>query len=486
MTPRRGIAAVVVLAGLAGLGLASRHDPVVATSTFASLGRPTMPFVPTGSFITSSWFCPGVPAGEADVGGSVTIANPNDEAMTGTITAFATSPDAATAATPAVSRAITVEPRSTASVDLLEMQPSGSFVSAVVEIDGGGGFVEQVAEHPAGNAVAACANAASSEWYFADGFTVDGSTEQLVLTNPYPDAAIVDIGFVTSDGVRRPSRLQGYPVPGRSVQVVELGARDEPLVAAEVVASRGRVVAGRSQHYVGGGRLGYTMSLGAPSLTTQAWFADGERGDGITESYSIFNPTDSDIVVYPVFLGAPVSAEFTNDREITVPKGRVVTFDTADETNLPPGRHGIVFSTFATSADLDVPSMVVERVITRPAGSSVATSVVMGAPPELASRRWSAAISSDIALEDAIVVLNADNIPTTVTVSTLGTGGLVPVPGLEAVALGAGSVITIPINDPSALGVPFVVTSEQSIFVERLLPRGTDLRGRSGSYALAG
>jgi hypothetical protein len=487
MTPRRGIAAIVaVLVGLAGLGAASRHEPVVQSSRFASLGRPTMPFVPSGSFITSSWFCPGVPAGQADLGGSVTITNPNDETMTGTVTAYTTSIGDSTSAAPAAARPITVEPRSTTTIDLVEMQPSGSFVSAVIEINGGGGFVEQVAEHPAGDAVAACANAASSEWYFADGFTVGGSTEQLVLTNPYPDAAIVDIGFVTTDGVRRPSRLQGYPVPGRSVQVVELGARDEPLVAARVVASRGRVVAGRSQHYVGGGRLGYTMSLGAPALTTQAWFADGERGDGITESYSIYNPTNEDIVVYPVFLGAPVSAEFTNDREIMVPKGRVVTFDTGDEPSLPTGRHGIVFSTFATSADRDVPSMVFERVMTRPAGTSVATSVVMGAPPELASRRWSAAISSDIAIEDAIVVLNADNIATTVTVSTLGTGGLVPVPGLEAMPLGAGSVITIPITDPSALGVPFVITSEQSIFVERLLPRGADLRGRSGSYALAG
>ncbi|MEX0848574.1 MAG: DUF5719 family protein [Ilumatobacteraceae bacterium] len=481
MTPRRAIATVVaVVLALTGLALASRREPVVLQASFASLGRPTMPFVPTGSFITSSWFCPGVPAGEADVGGSVTITNPNDEAMTGTVTAYTTSSDESTAGPPSASRPITVEPRSATTVDLVEMQPSGSFVAAVVEINGGGGFVEQVARHPAGDAVAACANAASSDWYFADGFTVDGSTEQLVLTNPYPDAAIVDIGFVTADGVRRPSRLQGYPVPGHSVQVVELGARDEPVVAAEVVASRGRVVAGRSQHYVGGGRLGYTMTLGAPSLSTQYWFADGERGTGITESYSIFNPTDEDVTVYPVFLGAPVSAEFTNDREITVPKGRVVTFDTADEAQLPDGRHGVVFSTFSTA------SIVVERVITRPAGDSVATSVVMGSPPELASRRWSAAISSDIAVDEAIVVLNADNIATTVTVSTLGTGGLVPVPGLEALPLAAGAVLTIPINDPSAIGVPFVVTSDQSIFVERLLPRGADLRGRSGSFALAG
>ncbi len=478
MRPLRSVAGLVVAVALAGLGLTARDEPVVVDPVFANLGSPTMPFVPSGSFITSSWFCPGVPSGASDLGGTVSITNTADEPIAGRVTAFTTDPSQAP-----VDQPVNVAPRSTTTIDLGALQPTGTFVSALVEIDGGGGYVEQRAVHPAGDSVAACANAASSNWWFADGFTVDDSTERLVLTNPYPDAAIVDIRFVTTDGIRRPSRLQGYPVPGNSVQVVtlgELGARDEPILAAQVSASRGRVVAGRAQHYVGGGRLGFAMTLGAPSLSSQYYFADGETGAGIAEQYAIYNPTDTDVTVDAVFLGLPASPDFLNDTQIAVPAGRVVILDTADVENLPTGRHGAVFSTFAGD------SIVVERVISRPAGNSVATSVVMGSPPNLASTRWSASFGSDTAVDDALVVLNVDSVDTTVTVSALGPGGLVPIPALESLPLPAGGIVTVPISDPSLLGRAFVVSSGQRIFVERSLPRGHDLDGRSGSFLLAG
>ena len=475
MTPRRSVAALVVALSMTALGISARDQPVELTSTFTSLGEPTMPFVPGGSFITSTWFCPGVPANEESVGGSVEITNPLDEPIEGRITVYSS-----IAGTAPADRPITIEARSKQSVDLKALQPGAAFVSAVVEIDGGGGFVEQIARHPAGDAVAACSNAASSNWYFADGFTAEGSTEQIVITNPYPDAAIVDIGFVTADGIRNPSRLQGYPIAGRSVQVVELGARDESVLAAEVVASRGRVVVGRAQHYLGGGRLGFTMTLGAPSLSTQYYFADGEVGEGIVEQYSLFNPSDQEVTVQAVFLGLAPTPDFVNDTEVIVPAGRVVTLSTADVPALPAGRHGAVFSTLGAAA------IVVERVITRPAGDSVATSVVLGSPPSLASTRWSASVGTDVALENVLVVLNVDAIDTTVIVSSLGTGGLVPVPGLESIPLAAGAVITVPLTDPSVLGAPFVVESGSRIYVERLLPRGAELRGRSGSFLLSG
>ena len=69
MNPRRAALGAVVAVGLVGLVAVSRDEVAVGEASFASLGAPTMPFVPTGSFITSSWFCGGVPAGEDDVGG---------------------------------------------------------------------------------------------------------------------------------------------------------------------------------------------------------------------------------------------------------------------------------------------------------------------------------------------------------------------------------------------------------------------------------
>jgi hypothetical protein len=483
--PQRSIAALIVVIGLVGLGVRAREAPEEVDPAFANLGKPTMPFVPSGSFITSSWFCPGVPSGQVDLGGSVEITNPSDEPIDGHITIY-TSDTAASA----VVQPIEIGARSNLSVDLAEAQPTGAFVSALVEIEGGGGFVEQIARDPAGDAVAPCANAASSSWYFADGFTLGDSTEQLVLSNPYPDAAVVTISFVTANGPRSPSRLKGYPVPGQSVQVIELGsgARDEAVLAAEVQATRGRVVAARAQHYTGGGRAGFSLTLGAPSLSSQYYFADGEVGEGIDEQYAIFNPSDQEVTVDAIFLGIDPAVQeqaaaedgFLNQEQIVVPAGRVVTLSTDDVEGLPAGRHGASFATYAED------SIVVERAITRPAGDGIATTVVMGSPPQLASTRWSAAVGTDIALENVLVVLNVDGVDTTVTVSALGPGGLVPVPGLEALPLPIAGLITVPIEDPSALGRPLVVESGQRIYVERLLARDPELRGRSGSFALAG
>lgn len=471
----RSLSILLIVTGLFALVATAGRSSIAMDPVFTSLGSPTMPFVPSGSFITASWYCPGIPTGQPGLGGNVVITNPTDQAIQGRLTVF-TDRDA----TPPTSLPITIGARNSEQLDLTQLQTVGTFLSALVEIDGGGGFVEQQALHPAGNSVSACSNAASSNWYFADGFTVDGSTEQLVLTNPFPDAAIVDIGFVTEQGKRTPSRFQGFPVPGRSVRIVDFGsgAQDEPVIAAQVIASRGRIVAARSQHYVGGNRLGYGISLGAPSLASQYYFADGEVGDGISEQYRVFNGSTQDVVVDVIFLGA--GADFLNNAELEVPAGGYAKLDTADIAGLPAGRHGSVFSTLSSE------SIAVERIISRPTGNLVTTTVVMGSPSTLASTRWSGAISTDVALDDVLVVLNVDNVDTTVAVSALGPGGLVPVPGLEAVPLPAGAVIPISITDAAVLGQAFVVQSAQRLYVERLLPRGGDLRGRSGSFALSG
>jgi hypothetical protein len=222
------------------------------------------------------------------------------------------------------------------------------------------------------------------------------------------------------------------------------------------------------------------MSLGAPDLSSQYYFAEGEQGPNINETYSVYNGSDQDVTVDVVFLGVPVTTDFLNDTQLELQAGEVAELSTADVENLPTGRHGAVFSTFADK------SIVVERTLTRPAGNSIATTLVVGAPPGLASQRWSSSLGTDVAVENVIVVLNVDAVPTTVSVSTLGPGGFVPVPGLESVALAAGGVTAIGIEDPTALGKPFVVESAQRLFVERLLPRGEDLRGRSASFLLAG
>jgi hypothetical protein len=341
--------------------------------------------------------------------------------------------------------------------------------------------------HPAGDSVAPCANATSDEWYFADGFTVDGSLETLVLSNPYEGAVVADLAFTTAAGESTPAAFQGFTIPPRSVKTIpiaELGARDEPIIATKVTASSGEMVVGRVQHYLGGGRSGHQVTLAAPALRDQFWFADGERAEGIEETYSIFNPTDRDVQVDVIFLGLPVEANFGDVDPLTVPAREVLVFDPYDEdagASIPDGRHATVFSAPGE------PSIVVERVTTRPTDSLVATSVVLGAPPRLdgfVATRWHVGIGPDTPTEEALVVYNVDNTDATITVEAVGPAGPSEVPSLTDIPIGPGGVIAIDLVAEDVLGQELIVTSTSRVFVERSLGRGGDLEGRSGSWAL--
>ena len=476
---RRAIPAVaVVTAGFAAIVAVGRDEPVPTTPVFATPAGVWMPSVDDTEALTRSWFCPGVPAsGEDGVGGEVVVANRDDERLVGRFSVLG--PDG-----PVAEQEIAVEPwsRSTIDVDAFVTAP---FASVVVELEGGSGIVEQRALHPAGDSVSPCATSTSDEWYLADGFTVDGSVETLVLTNPYDDAAVVELKFATESGTSTPAAFQGFPVPPRSVKTIpiaELGARDEPVIAVEVVAERGRLVVGRAQHYLGGGRLGYGVTLAAPALRDQFWFADGELGEGVTETFAIYNPTDSDVQVDAVFLGLPLDAAYGDVPPIDVPADSVVVLDPSDEAfGLPDGRHATVFSTLAD------PSIVVERVLTRPAGDSVATSVVVGAPPRqdaFVASRWHLGIGPSEPTPQALVIYNVDNVEGTVTIESVGPAGPVAVPSLTDIPIGPGAVLTVDLVDPEVLDRELIVQASNRVFVERSLSRGAGRDGRSGSWAL--
>lgn len=474
---RRAIPAfVVLLVGLIALVVVGREPTTVDAPFFSAPAGAWMPAVRDDTALTGSWFCPGVPAtGEDGVGGDVVVSNRDDEEIIGRFTIL--TPDGV-----AARETLTVEPWSQTTIDV-DAYATATFASVIVEIDGGRGFVEQRAQHPAGDSVAACADNTSDQWYFADGFTVDGSVETLILTNPYDDAAVVDLTFATESGESTPAAFQGFTILPQSVATIPNLARDEPIIGVKVTAARGRLVVGRAQHYLGGGRLGYDVSLAAPALREQLWFADGETGDGITETYAIYNPTDAAVQVDAVFLGVPIESSY-GDVPIDVGAHKVVIYDPSKDESitLPPGRHSAVFST------LSDPSIVVERILTRPAGDSIATSVVVGAPPRsgdgFVASQWHVGIGPSEPTPAALVVYNVDNVDGTITIEAVGPGGPTAVPSLTDIPIAAGAVTAIDLVDPDVLGRELIVRATNRVFVERSLPRGNGLEGRSNSWAL--
>ncbi len=482
-------ALVVLLAGVVGLVVVGGRAPEPSEPVFAEPADAWMPSVSDVETLTGSWYCPGVPAtGEEGVGGEVIISNRGAEPMTGRFTVL--TEDGVVA-----DRGFEVPARSQSTIDV-DSFATADFASVVVEIDGGRGFAEQRALHPAGDSVTPCSDRTSSEWYLADGFTVDGSVETIVLTNPFDESVVADLRFSTEAGESSPAAFRGFTIPPRSVETVpiaELGARDEPIIATAVTTTAGRLVVGRAQHWVGGGRLGYDVSLASPALGDQFWFADGSTGEGITEEYAIYNPTDDDVTVDVVFLGLPADADLGSVEPIDVPARQVVVFEPGtgsgdDEDGgdsggiqLPEGRHAAVFSTLAD------PTVVVERVMTRPAGDSVATSVLLGArarPDGYVASRWHLGVGPEEPTTDALVLYNVDQAGASVTVAAVGPDGPEPVPSLTDIPVGPGAVATIDLEADGVLGRELVVTSTSRIFVERHVSRGDDLAGRSVSWAL--
>jgi hypothetical protein len=244
-----------------------------------------------------------------------------------------------------------------------------------------------------------------------------------------------------------------------------------------VVATRGKLVVGRSQHFLAGNRLGFTMSLAAPALRDQWWFADGDKGSGITEQFSIYNPTDTDVEVDVIFLGI---AEFAEVEPVVVPARQVAVVSSGTVPTLGEGRHATVFSTRSE------PSIVVERTLTRVIDGRPNTSVVLGAPPRpdgYVATTWHMAAGPLEPTDDALVVYNVDNSPGTLTVEAVGPDGPAPVPGLESVPIGPASVITVDLLSEAALGRELIISSTARVFVERSLLSGLGA-GRSASWAL--
>jgi hypothetical protein len=470
---RRIPSLLIAVAACAGVGAAVRAGGEADRAVFSSVATGWMPSAPPEGSLTETWFCPGVPAtGLDEVGGALIIANRSAVQRVGTILIFNESAQNARLE-------LAVDAWSTATVDLDQRLP-GQMVGAVVEVEGGGVLVEQHAFHPAGDSQTTCATATSDTWYLADGFTVDGSLNQVVLANPYDQTVVASLEFATREGSRAPGSYSGLTVPARSTRVVDLGApgagaQGEPLLAVTVRTTRGRIVVGRSQHALGGGRLGTQVSLASPAPRDQWWFANGVKGAGVTERYSIYNPTDDEVEVDAIIVGTPVAIEAD---PITVPAHEVVTFEPASIPTLPDGRYAVVFATLARQ------SVVVERATTVTIDDQVGTSVIAGAPPRLdgyLATTWYVPQAPLDATAAALVIYNADNAVGTLTVSAVGAAGPVPVPGLVDVTLpGPDSVLLVDLTDPIVAGRMLVIEASNRVFVERRFATGRgDLRSSS-------
>jgi hypothetical protein len=458
---------VLAIAVSAVAGLVALERRTVDPSTLNAATRATSPEFRRDAK-ASTWFCPGVIGNDDQVSGLLVISNFAEVPVGGTITRFVVDGVAR-------QQRFAVPARSTLEVDALAGLKSG-FVSALVESQGAALVVEQLTVHRAGNAVASCASTPSGTWFLADGFTGADSIDQIVVTNPSLDSAILDVSFVTAIGERNPQSLKGLVVPPESVRVFDLAgldARNEVIAAVAVRATVGRVVVGRSQHYLGRGRLGYTMSLAASATSTRWFFADGEKSASVNEEYVIYNPSATDQQL--TFILADDQGVAIDPVTVTAPGRRVTKFAPSGLSALLDGRYSAIISATSSvdqSASVGASAgefVVIERVTTRQEEKSTASAVLLGAPS--ASRAWVATSDVAIGVADALRVFNPGSLPATFRVSYLGPAGDVSITGYEEVLLAPGASASVLLG-PETASTAVSVTSNEPIVVQRRIDRG--------------
>ena len=170
-----------------------------------------------------------------------------------------------------VSRTVHLEPRDGSARPRRRRLGESPSPAVVVEVVGGQAVVAHELAANGDIATEPCARGASSDWYFANGTTLKGAQQYLVLFDPFGDDAIVDVTFLTDDGVQEPDDLQALSVPRRSRVTIPVttSCRASATVAVHVHARSGRVVAERSQLFDGTAsdgevvRQGVALSLGA-------------------------------------------------------------------------------------------------------------------------------------------------------------------------------------------------------------------------------
>ncbi len=471
---QRVINTALIVTVIGAAVMVDRRDPAPPEgATFAVTQFAGFPHISAGGRISTSWFCPGAAAGDGIESASIVVANSGDQEIVASVN-FLSDKEVE-------NETVAVAPRSRIEIDLLRGRTVGVIVP-VVEIIGSVGTVEQELIYAAGDVTSQCVSQTSDKWYFADGFTAEGSTQRLVLINPYPESAVVNVAYTTNAGRRTPPVLQGLilaPRSARSISLADAGATDEPRIAIEVTATNGQIVASRMQHYLGAGRLGYSTGLGVPNALGEWWFSSGRTGETVTEELVVFNPSDSLAQVNVSFFGIGITNDIPIDQAspaalpssaIDIPAGGVVSIKTDTVVDRPKGEHAMVVSS------LNNARLVVEHVLSQRTGGSSFTAVTNGVPGGLASVKWRIPSGLAKGARSALTIVNTTAVDGTFTVSAVGPGGEVALPSLVDVPLGAASLLGLDVPEGLTDG-EVVITASVPIVVQRRTTRGHGLVG---------
>ena len=308
-------------------------------------GLETESAVPSSESLTSTWYCPTAYSRELKVGGveaqsELVITNTAAEPTRATIHLIS----------PTSARRLVyleVPGLSTRSLEVADYT-TDELVSALVEAPISGVAVSRRIRSTYGSDVASCSSVVADAWYVVSGDTQADAISQLVVYNPLPTDAVVDLSFASEAeaGLYIPQELVGLVVPAANTISIDIGAhvRRRDVLSVTVGARLGRVVVDHLQSFDGSsGRVGFSATL-ASATTSTSWYHPVARlGEKESVSVVISNPTDvvADVEVIVVSGEGKVGSAITS----------VGPYDVVQMRVLPKTEEALIANTLFTSAE---------------------------------------------------------------------------------------------------------------------------------------
>jgi photosystem II stability/assembly factor-like uncharacterized protein len=181
----------------------------------------------------------------------------------------------------------------------------------------------------------------SREWYLAEGTTAWGFDEWVLIQNPNPQQAVVDVEFMLPDGSVVP---YGALVPGQSRYTIHVDTipRCEQTDLSTYVKSDQPVICERAMYWQGATSRGGHDTIGTPLPSTHWYLAEGTTAWGFEEYILVQNPNDTRAVVSftfmkpdggTVFLSFSIAAKsrFSLKANDVVPESDISTSVVADK-----------------------------------------------------------------------------------------------------------------------------------------------------------
>ena len=377
--------AIVAIAGLLSAGalidLRERPSHDGAAPPLVALAAATGP--------VNTWFCPGGSGAGGLAELTLELVSGSDQPRTATVSVLPGGPGQADAG----SVQVEIEPGGRTAVEPSRQAPGALWVGAVVEVDGSDVVVEQVvAAAQGGVGRSPCLTRTADRWVASNGATrlaVEGERFILMLLNPFPDFAVVDIDLVAD--VARDS-IDGLVVPARRVVAVDV---TNEITVAGTVAAFIEAVAGRlSVSWIqlsdgpNSGR-GARTAPAAPGPAPLWYLPVAAVGPARRDVVAVSNPSSEDVAEVDLEIVADPSDVAVSPIEVTVGPGRTALVDLSASERL----EGLGSFTVVVRSLEGVPvTASITSVVSAAARDGSPSDVVAGATATIgadaAARRW--------------------------------------------------------------------------------------------------